>query len=343
MAERQTSIQSSGEFVTGFGIPNLDDDEDDDNPYNKKFVPIEDVDEERDNDDGVNGRDGDPDDEWAVRKKKTVEDEEWIDPDADPDEQWKPKSKSKPQSSSDPSARPDFDDEEDEIDLHEQFKTFGKRDAHEIAEERMLDRMEKSAAEKEAEHHAKLQAELEAEKLGEDFEDSAWVPPSTTKAMDFRARSIFRGGSAPLGSVDVCSASDLSLGTVLHFQFMKSMVKMTFAMFWFSLPSLIFAYAGSRISSVDQDSIGLYRFTLGNMGYNAASASYKTDSTCKSLPKEYNGTCIHLQGFAEITLANAGSILTATEFLQCFIFFCTLWHLKRKTHSCSTWHAHTDP
>jgi len=324
----------SVEYVQGFGIPTLEDDDDDDNPYKKTaFQPIEEDDDGEEKKEREGGG-GDVDDEWSHRNKKvTGVSEEWIDPDADPDSGWgggKPKTAAG-------EARPNFNDAEDEEEL--QFKTFNKKEASEIAEERLLEKMQSSAAEMEAQQHEKHKAEREAEKLGDDFEDTPWVPPSTLKAMDFRAFNIFRGGAAPIGHVDVCSATDLSLGCVLHFQLMKSMAVMSFVMFWLSIPALVFSYAGSRISQVDQDSIGLYRLTLGNIGYNPASPTYNNDSSCTSLPKQYNGTCLHFTGSgagrtlsAELTLANAGSILTATEFLQCFVFFCVVWHLRRKTH-----------
>ena len=333
-----------------YGIPDLEDEEDNDNPYMSMKAGQGGEGGDGDDDDGGGGLStkqggggggggGGDDDEWGGReKKKTDEDEEWIDPDGDIDgeagwgDQSKPKAKPKPKTS-DPSERPFANDDEEEEDLEMQFKTFGKKEANEIAEERQMEKMVQSAADKVAEERQKQQMDREAERLGEDFEDTPWVPPSIQKAMDFRAHSIFRAGVAPIGHVDVCSASDLSLGCVLHFQFMKSMAVMSFVMFLLSIPSLVFAYAGSRISTVDQDSLGLYRFTLGNLGYDPSSPTYIKDSHCSSMPKDYNGTCIHFQGLAELTLVNAGSILTATEFLQCFVFFCTLWHLSRKTHS----------
>lgn len=98
----------------------------------------------------------------------------------------------------------------------------------------------------------------------------------------------------------------------------------------FSLPSLVFAWYGSRIPQEEQDAIGLYRFTLGNIGYNTRSPTYATDSACSD-PAYQNtsDTCIRIMNNYEFVLVNAASILTACEIIQICIFFCTIYHLSR--------------
>jgi hypothetical protein len=319
------------------GIPDLDEDEDDagDNPYEAlKRKKERDADAaaagEEAEDGGENkqaGGEGGDDDEWNGRtKKKSGEDEEWIDPDAE--EGWGGGS------TKNKAARPNFDDDpEDEEDLTAQFKTFGKRETEDMMEERRANEILKSGADLAAEAEMRRQQEREAERLGDDFEDTAWVPPSINKALDYRAHTIFRGGSAPIGSTVLCNASDLSLAAALHFQFLYSMSVMAFVMSWLSLPALIFAFAGKRISSVDQDKLGLYQLTLGNVGYDPSSKTFVNDARCNSLPSNYTGTCLHLSTFAEVPIEIAASVLTAMEFLQCLVFLITVWHLRRKTNA----------
>ena len=100
-----------------------------------------------------------------------------------------------------------------------------------------------------------------------------------------------------------------------------------------SLPSLIFAYYGSHIPDVDHDSLGLYRFTIGNVGYDPGSATYAVNSMCLNQGKHYNGTCLHIPTFKlEVTFINASYIITACEFVQILIFFITVYHLNKRMH-----------
>lgn len=273
------------------------------------------------------------DGEWGTKSKKDDGGDDDVVLDDDDEDAWGNKSFKKKEGGGE--SRPTFDDDDDE---EINFGTFGKKDLSDFQEDHK-DKVAKEYADKltaaEESENALLQRNNDRalEQLGDDFDDTPWVPPSVTRAEDYRARELFRGGNASILATKVCGAADLSLACVLYFQFAKSMAVMTFVMFFLSLPALIFAYAGSKIAQVDQDSIGLYQFTLGNIGYNPASPTYTKDSKCASMPASYNGTCLHLGGFQEVTLGTAGTILTAMEFLQIVVFFCTVWHLQRKTDS----------
>ena len=144
-------------------------------------------------------------------------------------------------------------------------------------------------------------------------------------------------GSAPLRSVQVCRAADLGEGVSLYFQFVKSMsICMTIGAI-LSIPAIIFAYHGSNIPPQDQDAIGFYQFTLGNIGYNLASATYSTDSACTHA-QNINSTspCIHLfNNKYELTLVTAGSILTFCEVIFYFVFMSTSIFLLLRMKSLS--------
>lgn len=160
------------------------------------------------------------------------------------------------------------------------------------------------------------------------------MAPSLAKAVEYRTKTILRGGHAPLSSVKVCKAPELGLGNSLYFQFVRSMGIGCFVMMLLSFPTLFFAYYGSRMPEEHQDSMGLYRFTLGNIGYNKASTTYTADSTCTVIaPYMNNGTdtCIKLPNNMEISLTLVGSIISFMEILQIFVFFCTIYHLIRRT------------
>ena len=100
------------------------------------------------------------------------------------------------------------------------------------------------------------------------MEGTKWKPPSLDQANEYRLQTMYREGSAPLWETDLVEASDLSRGVVLHFFFLRSVIICMCVMTLLSFPILIFCYYGSRIPLALQDPIGLYRFTLGNLGYD---------------------------------------------------------------------------
>ena len=91
-------------------------------------------------------------------------------------------------------------------------------------------------------------ADDDDENLGDNFEDSPWVPPSLEKAMEFKMKNVLRLGNATLGSIKVVDASDLGASTCLYFRFIKSIAIYMFISSILSKPSIIFCYYGQRIS-----------------------------------------------------------------------------------------------
>jgi RNA recognition motif-containing protein len=181
-----------------------------------------------------------------------------------------------------------------------------------------------------AQHEAKR--DQDDENLGEDFESTPWVPPSIEKATKFRRDRIFRNGDARIDSVDIINAPDVGVGVSLYFQFAMSMGICMLIMSFLSLPSLIFVYNGSGISPEDQDAVGLFKYTLGNIGYNKDASDYASARQCKTAVHSFNETCLHFNGY-EVTMTNAANVITAMEFLQICVFFIGVFHLYRKALS----------
>ena len=101
------------------------------------------------------------------------------------------------------------------------------------------------------------------ENLGEEFEETPWVPPSIGKALEFREQAILRSGNAPLRTIKVCQAAELGPGVSLYFQFVKSMALCCFFMSLFACPAIIFASFGSAVPDEDKDSFGFWKYTIG--------------------------------------------------------------------------------
>jgi hypothetical protein len=175
----------------------------------------------------------------------------------------------------------------------------------------------------------------DAENLGEEFEATPWLPPSIEKAEVYQRNAIFRNGDTRIDSVDIINATDLSPGINLYFSFSMIMTLVFFLMTLFSIPSLLFVSNGQGIAVEDRDPFGLYRFTLGNLGYDKETTpNYLTLSQCHNIhnvnsltttgtPSTFNETCIHVTVFGnnyELTTTNTAYLLTFFEMIQITIF-----------------------
>lgn len=170
------------------------------------------------------------------------------------------------------------------------------------------------------------------ENLGENFEETRWLPPTVEKAMEFRSANLFRKGLAVLRSVNITTAADAGANLPLYFQFVKSMSIAFLFMTLFSLPALVLAYYGTRIPLSDRDALGLYQFSIGNIGYDENSITYRNDSACSFIANTTatNATCIHVLG-QEFTVENTNSVLGIMEFLQVVAFLLAVLSFHSKT------------
>lgn len=108
----------------------------------------------------------------------------------------------------------------------------------------------------------------------------------------------------------------------------------------FAMPSIIMSFTGSRIPAELRDAIGLYQFTIGNIGYDPASSTYSNNSVCSvggqpavslfGVPFNgtgaYNGTCVRFLG-QTLTGPEVSGVLSVCEVLQILSFFCYVWYL----------------
>jgi hypothetical protein len=162
------------------------------------------------------------------------------------------------------------------------------------------------------------------EHLGEDFEETPWVPPSVEIAWEYHLAHLYRGGKIPLSRVKLTKATDIGLGIPMYFLYAKILSITLFLMAVLSTPSLLFSFFGHRISSENQDILQFYRFTIGNIGYDSASSSYEDRSACTGSDSLQ---CIHLFT-QEFSLQSVANILMVCEFGQILIFFIGIYILK---------------
>lgn len=86
----------------------------------------------------------------------------------------------------------------------------------------------------------------------------------------------------------------------------------------------------------DRDNFGFYRVTIGNLGFAAAES--KTAGQCSY---NQNATCLTI-GSRELSMTDAGAVLSAMEVLQIFVFFIGVLHLYRTALSVSGRNAKTE-
>eukprot|EP01037_Dinobryon_pediforme_P034581 gene34581-40555_t len=140
------------------------------------------------------------------------------------------------------------------------------------------------------------------ENLGDNFLETEWIPPTTEKAVEYKISVVYRGGYSSLSSAKMTSAKELGLGTNLYFQFVKSMSIGLLFMTILSIPSLALSYFGSGVAQPDRDVVGLYRFSLGNIGLDKTLQSYSQKARCGSTASIFhanaNSTCVPLYNFS---------------------------------------------
>mmetsp|Transcript_15197 Transcript_15197/g.22859 ORF Transcript_15197/g.22859 Transcript_15197/m.22859 type:complete len:1310 (+) Transcript_15197:270-4199(+) len=166
------------------------------------------------------------------------------------------------------------------------------------------------------------------EKLGEDFEDTPWVPPTIELAWEYRLEKLYRGGKAKLSKVKMTKATDVGLGLPMYFLFAKTFAIATFFMTILSVPALLFSYFGHRIQSEDEDAIGFYQLSIGNIGHDPESKDYEEESACTGHHNE-DLKCVEVFTL-EFTLVEVANILMVCEFLQILIFLLAINFLEKR-------------
>eukprot|EP00904_Undaria_pinnatifida_P003525 jgi/Undpi1/13173/HiC_scaffold_8.g02835.m1 len=83
------------------------------------------------------------------------------------------------------------------------------------------------------------------EGLGDDFEETPWVPPTVKRAEEHRSQTIYRAGKSSIWDTRLHELEDMGIGVSLYFQFLKFLTGTYFVLTLLSLPSLLFAISGS--------------------------------------------------------------------------------------------------
>jgi len=176
------------------------------------------------------------------------------------------------------------------------------------------------------------------ERLDEDFNEVGlqWEPPDVDVALTTNQKRMWRNGELPyvnLLGATMIHEPDIALGTQLHFYFVKSAAVCLFVMSVLCVPSLVLTMHGTHVPAVARDPMGLYVFTVGNIGLDESSRTFRNDSSCghtvSSFGSTYHGTCVRALGLT-LTSPEAAGLLTLFEVLQVLAFFCFVLHFRRR-------------
>ena len=163
------------------------------------------------------------------------------------------------------------------------------------------------------------------EHLGADFLNTPYKPPSIQRALLHREAVIFHKGHAPLcgdaASRKQIHLSDLGIGLRLHFNFLRVLIVSFALLLVLNLPALVLYSSGSRIKEEQQDLLGLYALTLGNLG------SVDFLSSSRWLTVRFFGPDGRIVG--RIRLDDAAVLLAALDALSCLVFAGMIWYLGR--------------
>ena len=175
------------------------------------------------------------------------------------------------------------------------------------------------------------------ERLDEDFNElnAPWVDIDI--ANEHSKKKMYRIGALNFSNTFLrtfmLDEKDINLGVVLHFFFLKSAAACLFVLTILSIPSIIISYSGKHVQASMQDGMGLYQFTVGNIGFDQSNSLYLNQSSCghkaSAFGTKYDGTCLHAFG-AQLTSPEVAGLLTLFEVLQILAFFCFVLHLRRR-------------
>ena len=77
---------------------------------------------------------------------------------------------------------------------------------------------------------------------------------------------MFQGGKGNCGAFSLQDFAPLGSGIMLHLQFLRLMFVVFSILAIINIPTMLFSSAGTRVDPNDQDAIGFYRISIGNLG-----------------------------------------------------------------------------
>jgi len=121
----------------------------------------------------------------------------------------------------------------------------------------------------------------------EDFTESTWVPPSILIAERKGNENCFGLGTAPLWETSIHEFQVFGVGIRLYFLFLKGLGIIFLCLSLLSIPSILLCLNGSGSSNEDKDVLGIYKYTLANIGEGSQSENGLFDIPIQWLGSKY--------------------------------------------------------
>jgi hypothetical protein len=186
------------------------------------------------------------------------------------------------------------------------------------------------------------EAEYSYEKLGDDYDQHPWVPPTFPRALKKKRANMFRHGEADIYHTRPTDMLlECGLGVTMYFSLLKWLAGLFLVLSVMTIPALVLNHAGSSIPSSKQDGLGISVLTLGNM-QNGEQLNTAQQYDCDVLTAtEFaqrqrggipcNQSSINVWG-SDISEMHAGYLQSAMDFMQSVVFigFCVFLRLKVK-------------
>ncbi|CAM9192623.1 unnamed protein product, partial [Discosporangium mesarthrocarpum] len=179
------------------------------------------------------------------------------------------------------------------------------------------------------------------EGLGEEYEETPWVPPTVERAMEHRERSIYRGGKSGVRETKIHELEDMGIGVSLYFQFLKFLTFTYLVLMILSLPSLIFATAGSGFPEVNVLS-GLLWTMVGNVGYpcEEGATSEQYTAGCNATLSTTQDIYGHVYTLVDISYTITSFEFISSAFFALMIIYWT-WRTRAAVDKARGW-LHVD-
>ncbi|CAM9323183.1 unnamed protein product [Ectocarpus sp. 12 AP-2014] len=222
-------------------------------------------------------------------------------------------------------AEPDFADEEGSysrggLDLEEEEEDSGRGllvavNKHVINEDEDDEGEEAEKGEKCNKPMMSMAGEIVDEGLGEDFEDTPWVPPTVKRAEDNRAQTIYRAGKSSIWDTRLHELEDMGIGVALYFQFLKFLTGTYFVLTILSIPPLLFAVSGEGFTEVTFFE-SLVLTMVGNVG-----------SACEedAALTEYTSGCNSTAGASQVVFGTEYAELDISYHITAFEFLSSVF------------------
>ncbi len=114
-----------------------------------------------------------------------------------------------------------------------------------------------------------------------------WKPPTSRRAEEKAKEIMFEQGTGDFFSTGPHDFEDLGAGVWLYFAWLRGLIVCFIVVSIFQVPAILLCMSGEGIAEENKDSLGIYKFTLGNVGPGSQADNGLFDTKFTWLGSEY--------------------------------------------------------